>query len=304
MSVPVKNPIDEAVLKQRIEDEEAKKQNEEKRRRTVFNAIETLADTVNEEKLLSLLDALDINSWKEVIEERFIGRVCGYPTCEKEIIVKTAQKYKLDKNKQKVYENYAEREKFCSPVCLQKSEHLQSQLAELPIWLTGERSAKNYDLSLQTLPLQSKLSNGEKSRGEKIEFIPDTLLAQLNSLNLGQIDASDSDKEDDETLGVDDKQFLSNVHSFISSTKMPSTNNKNTVKTPKQDGVQNKIINKKMDKETVESKLEKLRNKFGKEPKEKQKKKPIMIEPHRDEAPIKTKKDGVIKAEEVIERLK
>jgi hypothetical protein len=278
MPVPVKNLIDEAVLKQRIEDEETKKQNEEKRRRTVFNAIETLADTVNEEKLLSLLDVLDINSWKEVIEERFIGRICGYPTCENEIIVKTAQKYKLDKNKQKVYENYAEREKFCSPVCLKKSEHLQNQLAELPLWLTGERSAKNYNLSLlQSLPLQSKLSNGEKSRKEKIEFIPDTLLAQLNSLNLGEIDASDSDKEDDEvdatTLGVDDKQFLSNVHSFVSATKMPATNNKNTVKTPKQDGIQNKIINKKMDKETVESKLEKLRNKFGKEPKEKQKKK-------------------------------
>lgn len=55
MPFPVKNPIDEAVLKQRIEDDEAKKQNEEKRRRTVFNAIETLADTVNEEKLLSLV---------------------------------------------------------------------------------------------------------------------------------------------------------------------------------------------------------------------------------------------------------
>lgn len=59
--------------------------------------------------------------------------------------------------------------------------------------------AKNYDLSLhQSLPLQSKLSTGEKSREEKIEFIPDTLLTQLNSLNLGEIDVSDSDKEDDE----------------------------------------------------------------------------------------------------------
>lgn len=48
------------------------------------------------------LDVLDTNSWKEVVEERFIGRICGFPTCDKEIIVKTAQKYKLDKNRQKV----------------------------------------------------------------------------------------------------------------------------------------------------------------------------------------------------------
>uniref|UniRef100_A0AC34FVT7 RNA polymerase II subunit B1 CTD phosphatase RPAP2 homolog n=1 Tax=Panagrolaimus sp. ES5 TaxID=591445 RepID=A0AC34FVT7_9BILA len=306
MPIPVKKQLDEENLKQRIEEEKAKKEAEEKRRRTVFKAIETLADTVDEEKLLSLLDLLDTNSWKEVIEERFIGRLCGFPTCENGIIVKSKQKYKLDKKKQKVYENYAEREKFCSLICLQKSENVQRQLAELPLWLTGEYPGKKYDLSLpQKLSTPSKSTNINKLDTEKIEFVPDQLLVQLNNLNLGQIDASDSDNEGDEdatTLGVDDKQFLSNVHSFVSS-KVPPTTESDSPKTPQQDVVM-KLNEKKMDKETIENKLEKLRLKFGKLPKEMQKKAPIMVEPHHGTTPIKTKKDGNKKAEEIMERLR
>lgn len=98
---------------------------------------------------------------------------------------------------------------------MQRSEYLQGQLAELPLWLTGERSgkfinflgkhillyilAKSYQLfSSHSLPCQSKPTKNEKIIDEKVEFIPDNLLVQLNSLNLGQIAASDSEDEDDE----------------------------------------------------------------------------------------------------------
>uniref|UniRef100_A0A914Z3P1 RNA polymerase II subunit B1 CTD phosphatase RPAP2 homolog n=1 Tax=Panagrolaimus superbus TaxID=310955 RepID=A0A914Z3P1_9BILA len=310
MPIPVKKELNEEALKQRIEEEKAKKEIEEKRRRTVFKAIEILADTVDEEKLLSLLDLLDTNSWKEVIEERFIGRVCGFPTCDNEIIVKTKQTYKLDKKKQKVYENYTEREKFCSLICFQKSENVQRQLAELPLWLTGESLGKKYNLSLpETLSTQLKSMKNDKIVEEKIEFIPDSLLVQLNQLNLGQIDASDSEEEEGDadadatTLGADDKQFLSNVHSFVTSTKVPPLNSNNSPKTPQIDVAKKPSITK-MDKETMENKLEKLRTKFGKLPKEMQKKAPIIIEPHHGTTPIKTKKDGILKAEEVMERLR
>uniref|UniRef100_A0A914Y2W0 Uncharacterized protein n=1 Tax=Panagrolaimus superbus TaxID=310955 RepID=A0A914Y2W0_9BILA len=84
---------------------------------------------------------------------------------------------------------------------------------------------------------------------------------------------------------------------------MPSHNKNITHKTPQHDGgVQNKTV-KKMDKETMESKLERLRSKYGKMPKENQKKAPIMVEPHRDAKPEESKKEGFLKAEEVIERL-
>uniref|UniRef100_A0AC34F2Z1 Uncharacterized protein n=1 Tax=Panagrolaimus sp. ES5 TaxID=591445 RepID=A0AC34F2Z1_9BILA len=86
---------------------------------------------------------------------------------------------------------------------------------------------------------------------------------------------------------------------------MPSNSKIITTKTPSQqhnDGVQNKTI-KKMDKETMDEKLERLRSKYGKMPKENQKKPPIMVQPHQNTKPEESKKEGFLKAEEVIERL-
>lgn len=68
-------------------------------------------------------------------------------------------------------------------------------------------------------------------------------------------------------------------------------------------GIQKKVIQK-MDKETMDEKLSKLRSKFGKCPKENQKKAPIIVAAHHDVAPVKTKKEGVIHAEAVMNRLK
>ena len=69
--------------------------------------------------------------------------------------------------------------------------------------------ANNYDLNSHqfSLPIQLKSNNENNKNGnEKIEFIPDNLLVQLNSLHLGEINASDGEDnntDDDETTAID-----------------------------------------------------------------------------------------------------
>ncbi|TKR58551.1 hypothetical protein L596_029980 [Steinernema carpocapsae] len=54
---------------------------EKQRQKDVFEAIQKLIDPVNEKTLLEQLPVIDTNSWPEVIEERYISKLCGFPVC-------------------------------------------------------------------------------------------------------------------------------------------------------------------------------------------------------------------------------
>lgn len=48
------------------------------------------------------LNNLDQSSWMEVVEERYLGRMCGFPLCTNPVQVKNAQKYRIDLKNKKV----------------------------------------------------------------------------------------------------------------------------------------------------------------------------------------------------------
>lgn len=112
---------------------------EQRLRKTVYNAIVVLSECVNETTLqkmvfisyLSLfyrflhakihyihimylfillsiktlilqLNSLDQNSWMEVIEERYLSRLCAFPLCTNPVEVKNSQKYRIDLKNKKV----------------------------------------------------------------------------------------------------------------------------------------------------------------------------------------------------------
>lgn len=122
-----------------------------------------------------------------------------------------------------------------------------------------------------------------KQNDGAIEYIPDKLLVQLHSLHIAENAAeSSSDEETGEADDAnaetgknkeDDRLFLSNIHSFVSSKSLQSERTKEKPCT----------IKKKLENATdteMEEKLARLRLKWGKQPLSVQKKSPVFVEPH------------------------
>ncbi|VDN19554.1 unnamed protein product [Gongylonema pulchrum] len=74
----------------------------------------------------------------EVVEERYISKICGFPLCSNPVEVKFSQKYRIDVKNKKVYERSAEVDKFCCQNCFLRSAVLRAQLDTEPLWIRGD----------------------------------------------------------------------------------------------------------------------------------------------------------------------
>uniref|UniRef100_A0A0N5AKF3 RNA polymerase II subunit B1 CTD phosphatase RPAP2 homolog n=1 Tax=Syphacia muris TaxID=451379 RepID=A0A0N5AKF3_9BILA len=75
----------------------------------------------------------------EIAEERYLGRLCGYPCCSNAVEIRKHQKYRIDRKNKKVFERSTERDKFCSEQCLARFNGLRFQFDDEPLWLRGTR---------------------------------------------------------------------------------------------------------------------------------------------------------------------
>jgi hypothetical protein len=96
-------------LAERLEEEREAVKLSDKRKRTVYEAICALSEPVSEYEMLThvgvffffivylhiifKLPVLDLHSWAEVIEERFLGKICGYPICVNTISIDFRRKF-------------------------------------------------------------------------------------------------------------------------------------------------------------------------------------------------------------------
>uniref|UniRef100_A0A914RH32 RNA polymerase II subunit B1 CTD phosphatase RPAP2 homolog n=1 Tax=Parascaris equorum TaxID=6256 RepID=A0A914RH32_PAREQ len=91
------------------------------------------------------LNNLDVSSWWEVVEERFLSHLCGFPTCSNTVEMKPMSIYRIDRKQMKasvqiaIFERCTEKQKFCSKDCFLRSAFVLSQLAEEPLWIRGYR---------------------------------------------------------------------------------------------------------------------------------------------------------------------
>ncbi|MFH4984525.1 hypothetical protein AB6A40_011234, partial [Gnathostoma spinigerum] len=82
---------------------------------------------------------LDVNSWMEVAEERFIGKLCGFPLCDNFVQLKQVQKYRIDRRNRKIFEKCTDMQKYCCEQCFLMAASIRGQLPEEPLWITGPR---------------------------------------------------------------------------------------------------------------------------------------------------------------------
>ncbi|CAD0195772.1 unnamed protein product [Chrysodeixis includens] len=90
---------------------------------------------VTEPYFLQSLPAINQSHFDDIIEERSIIQLCGYPICTKSLSVKDIpkQKYRISLKTNKVYDITA-RKNFCSNSCYNAAMYVKKQMLTSPLW--------------------------------------------------------------------------------------------------------------------------------------------------------------------------
>lgn len=92
------------------------------------------------------------HDYDDVVQERFILKLCGYPLCSNKLTKEWKQMYHVSLSDKRIY-NVNERKLFCSVGCMNTSRRYRDEnIAEEPIWLRldAERAAAKATPSTST----------------------------------------------------------------------------------------------------------------------------------------------------------
>ncbi|XP_074191234.1 putative RNA polymerase II subunit B1 CTD phosphatase RPAP2 isoform X3 [Rhinolophus sinicus] len=81
--------------------------------------------------------------YSDVVDERSIIKLCGYPLCQKKLGIVPKQKYKISTKTNKVYD-ITERKCFCSNFCYRASKFFAAQIPKTPVWIREEERHPNF----------------------------------------------------------------------------------------------------------------------------------------------------------------
>ncbi|KAM3838969.1 putative RNA polymerase II subunit B1 CTD phosphatase RPAP2 isoform 1-T2 [Vipera latastei] len=105
--------------------------------------------------------------YQDVVEERFIIKLCGYPLCQNKLQNVPKQKYKISTKTNKVYD-ITERKRFCSNFCYKASKYFEGQISKTPVWLREEERPP-------AIEVLKKESSGYS--GEEIQLVSERIKA-------------------------------------------------------------------------------------------------------------------------------
>lgn len=75
--------------------------------------------------------------YEDIVEERSITKICGYPLCDLPITTIPKQQYIISRAQNKVYD-ITERKRYCSNECYKSSLYLKEQILITPLWVRKE----------------------------------------------------------------------------------------------------------------------------------------------------------------------
>ncbi|KAI4809899.1 hypothetical protein KUCAC02_018755 [Chaenocephalus aceratus] len=93
-----------------------------------------LEDNVTEDFLVDCAKFITPTNYKDVIEERFIAKMCAYPICSIKLGKIPTQRYQISTKTNKVYD-ITERKCYCSNFCYKASKEFELQISTSPLWL-------------------------------------------------------------------------------------------------------------------------------------------------------------------------
>ncbi|XP_070602650.1 putative RNA polymerase II subunit B1 CTD phosphatase RPAP2 isoform X2 [Erythrolamprus reginae] len=104
-----------------------------------------LEDDITEELFVDYGRFITPSHYLDVVEERFIIKLCGYPLCPNKLQNVPKQKYKISTKTNKVYD-ITERKRFCSNFCYKASKYFEGQISQTPVWLREEERPPTIEL--------------------------------------------------------------------------------------------------------------------------------------------------------------
>lgn len=118
-----------------------------------------LEEGVTEDYLLQCLPDINEAHFDDIMEERSILHLCGYPICQKRILHDDIpkQKYRISLKSNKVYDITA-RKSFCSNSCFKSAMYVRQQMLTSPLWYREHEAIPRFHL----LPLYSTGSMGQE----------------------------------------------------------------------------------------------------------------------------------------------
>ncbi|XP_072854038.2 putative RNA polymerase II subunit B1 CTD phosphatase RPAP2 isoform X2 [Pogona vitticeps] len=107
-----------------------------------------LEDGITEDFLLDCGKLITPAHYKDVVEERSIIKLCGYPICQNRLQNVLKQRYQISTKTNKVYD-ITERKCFCSNFCYRASKYFENQISPSPVWLRDEERPPDIELLQQ-----------------------------------------------------------------------------------------------------------------------------------------------------------
>uniref|UniRef100_A0A1B6M2Y7 RNA polymerase II subunit B1 CTD phosphatase RPAP2 homolog n=1 Tax=Graphocephala atropunctata TaxID=36148 RepID=A0A1B6M2Y7_9HEMI len=127
----------------------------EKKRECNSKALEIVTSfsdgIVSESCLVEKLPYINQEHYQDIIEERAINKLCGYPPCARNLENIPTKQYHISTTHNKVFD-ITDRKNFCSNLCYKASKYIKDQILTSPVWLRDSQPSTAYRL----ISLQSK----------------------------------------------------------------------------------------------------------------------------------------------------
>ncbi|XP_069593665.1 putative RNA polymerase II subunit B1 CTD phosphatase RPAP2 isoform X1 [Ranitomeya imitator] len=160
-----------------------------------------LESNITEDFLMDCAKFISPSYYKDVVEERSIVKICGYPICSNKLENVPKQRYKISTKTNKVYD-ITERKCFCSNFCYRASKYYEAQIPKTPVWSREEESP----------PVIKLLKEGKSGRsGEEVKLTERRIKASEIEKPKRTTEGGGSSSANSDEDGEGEQAFVSSV---------------------------------------------------------------------------------------------
>ncbi|XP_067997355.1 putative RNA polymerase II subunit B1 CTD phosphatase RPAP2 [Melanerpes formicivorus] len=138
-------PNNEDAAQRRAALESAIRKKIECEKKALYIVEQLLEENITEEFLLNSGKCITPAHYKDIVDERSIIKLCGYPLCQNKLENVPKQKYRISTKTNRVYD-ITERKCFCSNFCYRASKYFAAQISTSPVWMREEEKPPDIEL--------------------------------------------------------------------------------------------------------------------------------------------------------------
>ncbi|XP_064256284.1 LOW QUALITY PROTEIN: putative RNA polymerase II subunit B1 CTD phosphatase RPAP2 [Passer domesticus] len=132
---------------QRKADVEAALRNKTECEKKALSVVEQLLEEdITEEFLLNCGKCFTPSHHKDVVDERSVIKLCGYPLCQNKLENVPKQKHKISTKTNKRVYDITKKKCFCSNLCYRASKYFEAQISRSPVWMREEEKPPDTEL--------------------------------------------------------------------------------------------------------------------------------------------------------------